>query len=685
MIVLGTSQFFWSSLFLYLLAALLALFLTKSPKLCNLITQATCMLAAAAGLAAALVHIFSGRGSVVLADIRGTVPLMSLRVSMDNLSAFFLVGLSILTFCVSLYSISYLGHYVGKKNLSLFNFLYATFILSMALVFTSGNAVLFLIAWEAMSVISYFLVVYESEHEESLRAGSIYLIMTSIGTAFLLTAIMVMFSFTGSFNLSGDFGMIPEYARNLMFICLLLGFGMKAGIVPLHIWLPYAHPAAPSNVSALMSGIMIKTAIYGLLRFVLICLGVEKTWWGIVILVIGLVSAVFGVAYAFVESNMKKLLAYSSIENIGIILIGLGTGLIAAARGNQAVSAVAIAAALFHAFNHTFFKGSLFLGAGSVHFATHTKNMEEMGGLIKKMPATSLLVLGGSLSISALVPFNGFASEWLTFQAIFQSFSAGSAWINIAMMLAAALLALAGALAAACFMKLFGISFLGKARGESAAAAKEVPLPMVIGNGILVLLCLVLGLFPSLFIRLADGAVSDLTGQSLSGLLSGWLVLKAGPAADIAAGTISPLAMLIALVAVILAGMLVVRLVGGKYIERKYGTWDCGFNALNSRMQYSAMGFAKPIKIVFRFLFRPSRELKVDGSLTYYPERLEYTVKTESLVEKYLYAPLTDFVKRLSVKTKESIQTGSIRRYLAYILLALLVVMLYNVLYKGVG
>lgn len=683
MIISYTSQLFWLSLLLYLTAAVSGLILWKHSRLGNLLANIICMLAAACGLAAALLHLLGSPGQTVLADLAANVPFMSLVIVVDNLSAFFLLGLSILTFCVSLYSTTYLGHYDGKKNLGLFNFLYATFIASMMLVLTSGNAIFFLVAWEAMSVLSYFLVVFESEQEENLRAGSLYLIMTSIGTAFLLLAFLLMFSYTGSFSLTGDFGAIPLKVRNLMFVCYLVGFGIKAGLVPLHIWLPKAHPAAPSNVSALMSGVMIKTAIYGLLRFVLVGLGPPEAWWGIVLLASGLLTAIIGVSFAYVESNIKRLLAYSSIENIGIILTGLGTGLTALALKNPAVGAVALAATLFHAFNHTLFKGSLFLGAGSVHFATHTKNMEDLGGLSKKMPVTALFMLGGSLSIAAMVPFNGFASEWLTLQAIFRSFSPGQAGLNILLILGIALLALAGALAAACFMKLFSITFLGKARSGQAEAAREVPLPMLAGSGILVALCLVFGLFPSLFIRLADQVVIDLTGQSFAAQHSGWITLKSAP--DCTSASISPVLILVALAALILVLLLVVRLIGGRYVERKYGTWDCGFEALNSRMQYSAMGFSKPVKIVFRFLFKPSRDLKVTGDLAYHPEQIEYTVSSVSLIEKYLYDPVTGFFRNLSHKAKASIQTGSIRRYLLYILLALLAVLLYNVIFQGAG
>ncbi len=668
---------FMASLALYLLCGLLSLVLIRKHRANNIAVNSLCMLAALFGLASSLSQLLCGGGPITVELFRSTIPLIAFTVTLDALSAFFLLGLSVIAFCVSLYSIGYLSHYYGKKSIGLFNFLFPLFILSMALVLSCGNAVFFLFAWEAMSALSYFLVVFESEHEEVQRAGTLYLIMTGIGTAFLLAAFLLMYGYTGSLELSAGSAAIPAAGKNLMFICFLIGFGTKAGIIPLHIWLPAAHPAAPSNVSALMSGIMIKIAIYGILRFVLQYLGVQHAWWGAVLLALGMVSAVLGVAYAFVEQNIKRLLAFSSIENIGIILIGLGVSFIAFAQKSAVIGSLALAAALFHAFNHTLFKGGLFLGAGSIQYATHTKDMEKLGGLIKRLPATAALVLCFSLAISALAPFNGFVGEWLTFQSLFAGIAPGRSWESILFILAIAALALCGALAAASFAKFFGIAFLGKPRSEHAAEATEVPGTMRAAMAVLAALCLAVGLFSSAFLRAMDGVVTSLGGAPLAAQLQGdvlfaWLPLQ------LTGNAISPVALLVLLAALLVGTLAVVRLVGGKYIQRKYGTWDCGFEALNARMQYTGTGFSKPMKIVFRVLFRPTRELKASGGMRYHPERVEYTVTSESLFEKYLYEPVTDFVKKLSRRAKYSVQTGSIRRYLAYILAALVVLLIYN-------
>lgn len=669
---------FMASLAFYSLSALLSLALFNRHRIGNWIANICSMVAALFGVAFSLVTLLSGGGPRTVELFQSAIPLISLRITLDSLSAFFILGLSVIAFCASLYSIGYVSHYYGKRNVGLFNFLFSTFILSMMLVLAAGNAFFFLFAWEAMSALSYFLVIFESEQEENQRAGTLYLIMTGIGTAFLLAAFLLMYAYTGSFELAGGSAAIPPLARNLMFGCFLIGFGTKAGIIPLHIWLPAAHPAAPSNMSALMSGVMIKTAIYGLLRFVLGYLGARETWWGAALLAVGMVSAVLGVAYALMEQNIKRLLAFSSIENIGIILMGTGVSLLLFARGDMLIGSLALAAALFHSFNHTLFKGGLFLGAGSIQHATHTKDIEKLGGLIKRMPATALLMLCFSMAIAAFVPLNGFAGEWLTFQSLFAGIASGHAAINILFILAVAALALSGALAAACFAKLFGITFLGKARTEHALEASEVPWTMRAGMAVLAVLCVAAGLFPGAALRVIDGVVTGLGGVSLAGQTQGGMgfVTLAQPVSLV---SITPAALLGLLAALVLCALVVIRLVGGKYIQRKYGTWDCGYEALNARMQYTSTAFSKPVKIVFRVLFRPSRELKQKGDLRYYPESMQYNMDSVPLFEKYLYNPVTGFAKKFSRKAKYSVQTGSIRRYLTYIFAALVLLMLYNI------
>lgn len=672
------NSLFLAAILIYLIAAVASLTLMKHHKLCNIVSNVLCIIAGSFGVVASVIKIFTGYTQTNIPMLQSSIPLISLDIKIDNLSAFFILCLSVLVICVSLYSIGYNSHYYGKRNLGFFNFLYSTFILSMFFVMISGNAVFFYIAWEAMSLISYFLVIFESEHEENQRAGKLYLIMTHIGTAFLLIGFMIMFSYTKSFDIFGSSAAIPEVAKNFMFIFFFIGFGTKAGVVPLHIWLPYAHPAAPSNVSALMSGIMIKTAIYGMIRFMLCYLQIQHTWWGVVILCFGIVSAVLGVAYALMEHNIKKLLAFHSVENIGIILIGLGVSFIAFSQNNEFLGGLALIAALLHTFNHTLFKGGLFLGAGSIQYATHTKDIDKLGGLIKKMPITALMVLCFSLAISAIVPFNGFVSEWLTYQSLFLNIGYGAGAINILSILSIAALGLSGALAAACFVKLFGISFLGLPRSDHALNAKEVPVTMNIGMGILAGFCLAIGLFPAIFINIVDKVVFSLVGSSITGNFQGGFLNAYSPLV-VSGNSISPMEILIVFVVAILAALLIIRLIGGKYIKRKYGTWDCGFESLNSRMQYTATGFSKPLRIVFSILYRPGRKVEIEeGVSSYFPTSIKYKVWTEPIFEKYFYNPVLNMIRKISLKIIGSVQTGSVHAYLIYIFIAVLALMLYN-------
>ncbi|WP_088228340.1 proton-conducting transporter membrane subunit [Desulfosporosinus sp. FKB] len=643
----------------------------------SFLVNAFCIVASGLGGAAAVAKILFAVNPLELINLSSAIPFISLEMNLDNLSAFFVLALSVLVFSVSIYSIGYLSHYNGKRNIGLFNLLYTMFILAMIGVLTSANTVCFYIFWEAMSLFSYFLVVFEAEKEENTKAGTVYIVMTHIATALLLIGFVIIYSYTKSFALNANTMAIPGIVKNIVFVLFLIGFGTKAGVIPLHIWLPHAHPAAPSNVSALMSGIMIKTAIYGLVRFVLCYLGIQNTWWGIVILILGVLSAVLGVAYALMEHNIKRLLAFHSVENIGIILIGLGVSFIAFAQHHQIVGGLALTAALLHTFNHTLFKGGLFLGAGAIQYAAHTKNIEDLGGLIKTMPLTALFVLCFSLAISAIVPFNGFVSEWLTYQSLFANILPEHIGLNFLAVLAVAALALTGALAAACFVKLFGISFLGLPRSEQAAKAQDVPATMTLGMGILAALCLGIGLFPLTMIKLLDKVVFSVGGGSIYGQLQGGFMLAYYPL-TISVNSISPLAFILALGAIILLALIVIRIVGGKYIERRYGTWDCGFEALNSRMQYSATGFSKPIKIVFRALFRPVRKTIVEGDSMYHPESIMYSTTVTSIFEDYLYEPLYRALLRFSKRTKFRVQTGSIHNYLLYIFALVLLLMLYN-------
>ena len=665
------------SLFLYILSIFFALVTYKKQKVAN---WGSNLLNAAGGLAggtASLLYLLFHEDRLPFLHIQTSADFIVINGVLDQLSAFFVLILSIVTFSVSLYSIGYLSKYEGERNTAMLNVLMSLFILSLFFVFTAGNSIWFFIAWEVMSVISYFIVVFESEDRENQKAGVLYIIMTQAGTAFLLVNFMIMYRYTGTFSMQASSELIPSSMKSLMFLFFLLGFGTKAGLVPLHIWLPHAHPSAPGNGSAFMSGVMIKTAVYGMIRFVLVFLGVENTWWGITLMVVGTLTIFVGISYAYVEKNIKKLLAYSSIENIGIIFMGMGVSFVGSSLENWTLCGLGLVAALVHTFNHALFKSSLFLGAGSIQYATHTKNMDDLGGLLKTMPLTGVLFLGSSLSIAALIPFNGFIGEWLTYQALFLDMMSGSPANDLVSMLSMAVLAFAGALALATFVKAFGISFLGLPRSEHARHAKEVPATMNVGIGVLVSLCFLLGVFPMALIRLADKIGVSLIGQSsMEEMPSGSMFPTFSVVME--GNRISPLAGLFLILFLASFALMAARFLGGKTKEEKVGTWDCGFKPLNSRMQYTGSGYSKSLNIIFKFLFRPTRSLKRTGVNVYHPETMEYVMTTEPIFEKYLYAPVVRFVRGLSGLAKQKIQTGSIHAYLIYIFITVLLLMLYN-------
>lgn len=672
-----------ASLIFYLLGALVSILFSNSKILSRIIPYTTALLSSACGIYASIFKLIFNNSEPLKITIPTNTKLISPELYIDNLSAFFILLISFLVFVVSIYSYGYMEHYANHRNIGIPGVLYNLFAFSMILVVITGNLFAFLVAWEIMSLVSYFLVVYESEKEDVQKAGIIYLVMTHIGTAFITAAFALIYKYTGQSQLDMiAYGNIPDTIKSLIFIMLLIGFGTKAGIIPLHIWLPYAHPAAPSNISALMSGVMIKTAIYGILRFIVVSAAPGEQWWGACVLIVGTVSAVLGVSYTLMEHNIKRLLAYCSIENIGIIFMCIGISMISASSGNSVLAAVALAAGLLHTFNHSVFKGLLFMGAGAIYNSTGTKNIEKLGGLIKKMPKTAVFFLIGSLSISAIPPFNGFVSEWLAYQSMFISIGNSSGLMKLLILISAALLALTGALAAYSFVKAFGISFLGLPRSENASGAKEVSPSMLTGMGILSAVCLIIGILPRLFLNLLDGVTGELFGQSLTENLSGTSSFITVPL-QIQNTKISPVEAVLTAVAIGILTAGAVFLVSKGTQKRRYGTWDCGYIKLNSKMQYSATGFSKPIRIVFRGIFRPQRELQLeDGKSPYYFTKAHYMTSTESIFEKYFYEPAVNGIFRFARRVRFVIQTGSIHTYLLYIFTAIILMFIYFVLQK---
>ncbi|WP_418790850.1 hydrogenase 4 subunit B [Phosphitispora sp. TUW77] len=672
-----TRSLFLITVGLPLVGGLLSFILHRKPKL-SIIMGFTC----------ANISSLSGMGLGIMVLLTGSPAHFNLPWSLLNvplgftigpLAAFFITVICVVCFSVSVYSYGYVTEYIGKHNIGFLGLLYNLFVFSMITLVASENALMFLFFWELMSLSSYFLVVYDHHDPNIRKAGFIYIVMTHIGTLFIVAAFMLLYKYAGSFNFllyAAAGHALPSQLKTIVFLLITLGFGTKAGIVPLHIWLPRAHPAAPSNVSAIMSGVMIKTAIYGFIKVVIEMMGGGPVWWGVLILVIGSISAVLGVMYALMEHDIKRLFAYSSVENIGIILIGLGASLIFIGNGNNKMAMVGLTAALFHVFNHAIFKGLLFLGAGSVHFATRTRDIEKLGGLLKKMPWTGFFFLIGAISISAIPPFNGFVSEWLTFQSLLMLGSGStSTLLNILGPLSGAALALTGALAAACFVKAFGIQFLALPRSANAESAREVPVSMRLAMGLLALLCFVIGVAPLIVISLLNPVCKALLGVGTTQILGGYgwvnVLTKMKPVTGI-----SPISLVIILAAAVFLIFFVFRVIGKSGTVRTDETWNCGM-VLSPNMEYSATSFSKPILIIFRKIFQPKREIQKEYILEpYFTRVIKYRGSIKPVFEETIYGPITQILIRIANRIK-IFQSGSIHLYLAYIFVVLVLLLIF--------
>ena len=520
-------------------------------------------------------------------------PVFEFSLRGDALSGFFILTISVVALAVSIYSI---GFTRDLPHAGLAGFFYNILVLSLYAVVLSANLFTFLISWETMAISSYFLVTLDRS-EKAFRAGLFYAVMTHLGTAFIIALFFLLYRATGSMDFEGmkaGIANVPAGVKSVVFVCSLIGFGTKAGIIPLHTWIPRAYPVVPPQIAALMSGLMVKMGIYGIIRICMDVMGQGPEWWGITVIVVGAVSALLGILYGIIENDLKLFLAFSSVENIGIILLGVGASMMFKSNGLPVLSSVALSAALFHVFNHALFKGALFLGAGSIIRGTGSANMEEMGGLLKRMPFTGLFFLAGSLSICALPPFNGFVSEWLTYQSLLLGYQSPSVTAKIVSPLGGAALALTGAIAAAGFVKAFGISFLGMPRTSQAREAKEVSLSMLTGTALLAIPCLLFGLFPGPALSLLAPAVYALTGASTALVQHG--VLGVGQTS----ASLSPEALLVTMAVALIAALVFIRIVGGKRKTVSADSWDCGIRGLTPRMQYTATAFTKPLRIIYK-------------------------------------------------------------------------------------
>ncbi len=602
------------------------------------------------------------------------LPLTDFALRIDGLSAFFLIVIGVVGGAAAVYGFGYSAAYEGRYSLRLLGAMLNVLLLSLSVQVMADNALTFLMAWEAMSLSVYLMVLTEHDRPGTITAARWYIAMTHAAFAALVAMFLLMSAadLTTSFATMRAASLTPG-VRDAAFALALFGFGAKAGIVPVHVWLPMAHPVAPSHVSALMSGVVIKMGVYGVLRVIVDLLGGGPAWWGGLVLGLGTVSALLGVLYALMEHDLKRLLAFHSVENIGIIFIGIGAGLMFHSFGLPTLAALGLVGGLYHTINHACFKALLFMGAGSVLHAIGTRNMEEMGGLIKRMPRTAFFFLVGACAISGLPPLNGFVSEWLVFQALLGGSAIPEPEVALIMAIAVAMLALTSGLAAACFVKAFGISFLAIPRSREAEHAHEAPMSMQVGMAALALPCVVLGLAPSFFVRVMGAALPGADRFAAADLTFTLALPLRIPGA---VGEMSPPLLALGLLLVLVLIPVGFRLGGVDRRLRVGDTWGCGRIGQTPRMEYTATAFAEPLRRVFAELYRPTKDLSIDfhPASKYFVQSIGYRSEIHPWFERVLYDPLLTMLRSMATWARR-LQGGSLHLYLMYMALALLVML----------
>ena len=614
-------------------------------------------------------HAFSLRTGEVL-------PLTGVDLTLDPLGALFVATTAVVGLAASCYSVGYGAHSAPGRAATA---MLPAFLATLLLVPAASSVATFMIAWELMALTSLLALLTEHRHRpETREAAQWYATMTHVGAAAILLGLVLLATHAGgqSFaTIAAHRGQLSGETKATVFVLVLVGFASKAGAVPLHVWLPRAHPEAPSPVSALMSGAMVNLGVYGILRVGEDLLGGGVLWWWLVVAVLGVASAIFGALHASASTDLKRLLAYSTIDNMGLVLVGVGAAGALAVGGERLLAGLALLAALFHLVNHALFKGCLFLGAGALQHAAGTGDLDRLGGLARRMPATAIAFGIGALSISALPGLNGFSSEWLLLQGLLHGFASPSAATEAALLVGVAALAITGGLTATAFVKALGVGFLGQARSAGARGAREVGPSMVVGMALLAAGCVVLGVVPGLALPLLDRAVTAGLGGATP------RALRSGLGLDLASlhGAIAPALLAIGLLAGLLVTSGALRLFPRRAElrrPRRAEAWGCGRELQTARMEITATSFAEPLQRVFADVLRPDHDLEVTHAAEsrYFPEAISYRHRIDDALERALYQPIIAAVSWWGRQARR-VPSGSVHRYLAFGFVALVLIL----------
>jgi formate hydrogenlyase subunit 3/multisubunit Na+/H+ antiporter MnhD subunit len=667
------------ALLVLLAGAVLVLLLSRVDRNLSWLGAASIVLAAILGCVPVCRVLLGSGGSIIsIRNSAAAVPGVEFYIAVDPLTAWFLLPTFLLSALSAIYGVGYLRSWQGKRSLGPVWFFYGLMVLGMVLVLLARNAVLFLYAWEVMAIASFFLVTFEHERESVREAGWIYFVATHLGTAFLLAFYLLLARETGSMNFDdwAKAGIHTQGLANVLFLLAVVGFGTKAGFMPLHVWLPEAHPAAPSHVSALMSGVMIKTGIYGLIRSFTFLItpahagaaaGRVPLWWGWGLIAIGLSSGVLGVLFALAQHDLKRLLAYHSVENIGIIALGLGVGLLGMSTDSPVLMVLGFGGGLLHVLNHALFKGLLFLGAGAVAHSTGTREIDRLGGLLKRMPWTAVTFLVGAVAISGLPPLNGFVSEFLIFFGAFKGGISTGGPVAVPLLALIAGLALIGGLAVACFTKAFGIVFLGEPRGEHVSPAQESDWTMRLPMLFLATACVAIGLFAPVAVGGLQSVLENITARRPE-LISANLAAATVPLMFVVIGALAFL-LLLAMLIFVRRGLL-----ANRPVEENV-TWGCGYLQPTARMQYTASSFAQPLTDLFRPLLGTKKNVSPPAGL--FPVEAALHTGTPDLSREEMYRPMFERGEAWLSQLRW-LQHGNVQLYILYIAATLVALLIWK-------